>query len=122
MNEDPNDLESLDLETQELARQVLAMRETNIKMKGEIERLGGAIDTNEARLDYTLAALCSLNFLTARQVWEINLGWETISRPQIRAMRNKMLELSQKKINRDMQAQMAQKNSPSIILPPGVRR
>lgn len=120
--DDPNNIDNLDTETQDLARRVLAMRTTNNKMKNEIERLGGGIDTSEARLDFTLAALCRIGLITSQQVWEINYAWEDTARPQIRAMRNKMVELSQDKARQEQAANLNVKESPGIILPRGMKR
>ena len=87
-------LDKLDDEGVRIARNCINMRLQNSKIVDDIEKFGGEVDVQVARLEHLLTSLVEYGILDAKAMWQIQLDWEKTLRVQLKPVREKLEALS----------------------------
>lgn len=106
-------IDDLPPDIQKLAVAATELRHLNSNTVGQIERLGGGIDLNMARIEHLMTSLFELEIITEAQLWAIALDWEKKLKPQLKAS----LERLQAMHREAMEARKAEAIRPKLIVP-----
>lgn len=80
----PDDLPE---DVKELANRANVLRHQNRQLEAQITRMGGGVDTADARFEFTMHMLKEFGVITDEQMWLMAVAWESHLREELKKMK-----------------------------------